>query len=147
MSSSPFVWRVLRTATDSSAATNLRCVATSLFLCAVADDGVQLFPGLIYRMIKPKVVLLVFACGKLVLTGAKVIVVFIPSDIHYPACVPRPHVDACRADVFFLPFVQVREEIYTAFNTIYTVLCEFRGPRTMVQCVAQCRLDTKHTSI
>jgi hypothetical protein len=23
---------------------------------------------------------------------------------------------------------QVREEIYTAFNTIYTVLCEFRKP-------------------
>ena len=24
--------------------------------------------------------------------------------------------------------LQVREEIYTAFNTIYTVLCEFRKP-------------------
>jgi transcription initiation factor TFIID TATA-box-binding protein len=24
--------------------------------------------------------------------------------------------------------IQVREEIYTAFNTIYTVLCEFRKP-------------------
>ncbi|EPQ58556.1 TBP-domain-containing protein [Gloeophyllum trabeum ATCC 11539] len=53
----------------------------------------ELFPGLIYRMIKPKVVLLVFVSGKIVLTGAK-----------------------------------VREEIYTAFNTIYTVLCEFRKP-------------------
>ncbi|KAH9970361.1 transcription factor TFIID-domain-containing protein, partial [Lactifluus volemus] len=51
----------------------------------------ELFPGLIYRMIKPKVVLLIFVSGKIVLTGAK-----------------------------------VREEIYTAFNTIYTVLCEFR---------------------
>jgi transcription initiation factor TFIID TATA-box-binding protein len=30
-----------------------------------------LFPGLIYRMITPKVVLLVFVSGKLVLTGAK----------------------------------------------------------------------------
>lgn len=53
---------------------------------------VQLFPGLIYRMIKPKVVLLIFVSGKIVLTGAK-----------------------------------VREEIYTAFNQIYTVLAEFRS--------------------
>ncbi|KIY48329.1 TATA-box binding protein, partial [Fistulina hepatica ATCC 64428] len=53
----------------------------------------ELFPGLIYRMIKPKVVLLIFVSGKIVLTGAK-----------------------------------VREEIYAAFNTIYTVLCEFRKP-------------------
>lgn len=53
----------------------------------------ELFPGLIYRMIKPKVVLLIFVSGKIVLTGAK-----------------------------------VREEIYTAFNTIYTVLCEFKKP-------------------
>ncbi|KAJ7736507.1 TBP-domain-containing protein [Mycena olivaceomarginata] len=50
----------------------------------------KLFPGLIYRMTKPKVVLLNFVSGKIILTGAKV----------------------C-------------EEIYTAFNTIYTVLYEF----------------------
>jgi len=31
----------------------------------------ELFPGLIYRMIKPKIVLLVFVSGKVVLTGAK----------------------------------------------------------------------------
>jgi hypothetical protein len=31
------------------------------------------------------------------------------------------------ADLVFLD-LQVREEIYTAFNTIYTVLCEFRKP-------------------
>ena len=34
--------------------------------------GFQLFPGLIYRMIKPKIVLLIFVSGKIVLTGAKV---------------------------------------------------------------------------
>jgi transcription initiation factor TFIID TATA-box-binding protein len=51
----------------------------------------ELFPGLIYRMIKPKVVLLIFVSGKIVLTGAK-----------------------------------VREEIYMAFNQIYSVLVEFR---------------------
>jgi transcription initiation factor TFIID TATA-box-binding protein len=32
----------------------------------------ELFPGLIYRMIKPKIVLLIFVSGKIVLTGAKV---------------------------------------------------------------------------
>ena len=32
----------------------------------------ELFPGLIYRMMKPKDVLLIFVSGKLVLTGAKV---------------------------------------------------------------------------
>jgi transcription initiation factor TFIID TATA-box-binding protein len=32
----------------------------------------ELFPGLIYRMVKPKIVLLVFVSGKIVLTGAKV---------------------------------------------------------------------------
>lgn len=31
-----------------------------------------MFPGLIYRMLKPKVVLLIFVSGKIVLTGAKV---------------------------------------------------------------------------
>ena len=36
----------------------------------------QLFPGLIYRMIKPKVVLLIFVSGKIVLTGAKVGAIF-----------------------------------------------------------------------
>lgn len=30
-----------------------------------------MFPGLIYRMHKPKIVLLIFASGKIVLTGAK----------------------------------------------------------------------------
>uniref|UniRef100_A0A6B2LKN4 TATA-box-binding protein n=1 Tax=Arcella intermedia TaxID=1963864 RepID=A0A6B2LKN4_9EUKA len=31
----------------------------------------ELFPGLIYRMVDPKVVLLIFVSGKIVLTGAK----------------------------------------------------------------------------
>lgn len=71
----------------------------------------ELFPGLIYRMMKPKIVLLIFvsvshSCahatrqnhviepsvqGKIVLTGAK-----------------------------------VREEIYQAFELIYPVLSDFR---------------------
>lgn len=32
----------------------------------------EIFPGLIYRMVKPKIVLLIFVSGKVVLTGAKV---------------------------------------------------------------------------
>ena len=31
----------------------------------------ELFPGLVYRMVDPKVVLLIFVSGKVVLTGAK----------------------------------------------------------------------------
>ena len=31
----------------------------------------EIFPGLIYRMVEPKIVLLIFASGKIVLTGAK----------------------------------------------------------------------------
>ena len=62
-------------------------------------------------MIKPKVVLLIFVSGKIVLTGAKVYSSLFPSTDH-----------------LLIVVVQVREEIYTAFNTIYTVLCEFRKP-------------------
>jgi len=31
----------------------------------------ELFPGLIYRLVEPRVVLLIFVSGKIVLTGAK----------------------------------------------------------------------------
>ena len=47
----------------------------SLFPCAapvILTYDKQLFPGLIYRMHRPKVVLLIFVSGKIVLTGAKV---------------------------------------------------------------------------
>ncbi len=36
----------------------------------------ELFPGLIYRMVQPKIVLLIFVSGKIVLTGAKVCILF-----------------------------------------------------------------------
>jgi transcription initiation factor TFIID TATA-box-binding protein len=51
----------------------------------------ELFPGLIYRMLEPKIVLLIFVSGKIVLTGAK-----------------------------------EREDINTAFNNIYDILCDFK---------------------
>ncbi|KDQ49859.1 hypothetical protein JAAARDRAFT_63486 [Jaapia argillacea MUCL 33604] len=62
--------------------------------CDFSSYGPELFPGLIYRMIKPKVVLLIFVLGKTTY--------------------------GCKG--------KLREEIYTAFNAIYTVLCEFRKP-------------------
>ena len=47
-------------------------VLSVMHLRANVNTLSQLFPGLIYRMIKPKVVLLIFVSGKIVLTGAKV---------------------------------------------------------------------------
>ncbi|KAJ7348977.1 TBP-domain-containing protein [Mycena albidolilacea] len=103
----------------------------------------ELFPGLIYRMIKSKVVLLIFVSGKIVLTGAKVysFLLFIPSYIRRSTCArctpdetrPAPaHVASSypnySVDVVPVPPGYVREEIYTAFSTIYTVLCEFHKP-------------------
>jgi transcription initiation factor TFIID TATA-box-binding protein len=38
---------------------------------AYATYEPELFPGLIYRMLVPKIVLLIFVSGKIVLTGAK----------------------------------------------------------------------------
>jgi TATA-box binding protein (TBP) (component of TFIID and TFIIIB) len=38
------------------------------FLCLSSYEP-ELFPGLIYKMVKPQVVLLIFASGKVVLTG------------------------------------------------------------------------------
>lgn len=52
--------------------------AIRLELLSVSTHGVfasyepELFPGLIYRMMNPKTVLLVFASGKIVIAGAKV---------------------------------------------------------------------------
>lgn len=44
-----------------------------LFLVGLMQYEPELFPGLIYRMKQPKIVLLIFVSGKIVLTGAKVI--------------------------------------------------------------------------
>ena len=56
----------------------------------------EMFPGLIYRMIKPKIVLLIFVSGKIVLTGAK-----------------------------------ERNDIFSAFKTIYPVLLSFKKKDTI----------------
>ena len=45
----------------------------------------EIFPGLIYRMVNPKIVLLIFASGKIVLTGAKTKEdIFKAFDLMYP---------------------------------------------------------------
>ncbi|KAK4701074.1 transcription initiation factor TFIID TATA-box-binding protein, partial [Phenoliferia sp. Uapishka_3] len=82
----------------------------------------ELFPGLIYRMVKPKVVLLIFVSGKIVLTGAKV--PFFPSPFGMKR---RNWLLITR--VVSLPLIsQFRQEIYQAFAAIYPVLSEFRKP-------------------
>ena len=48
--------------------TNLICLVIGQF----SSYEPELFPGLIYRMVKPRIVLLIFVSGKVVLTGAKV---------------------------------------------------------------------------
>jgi hypothetical protein len=61
---------------------NLWCVHVSVILKSKLNDvnllflqyEPELFPGLIYRMKQPKIVLLIFVSGKIVLTGAKVAV-------------------------------------------------------------------------
>lgn len=68
-------------------------------------------------MVKPKVVLLIFVSGKIVLTGAKVRLPFLLSSL-----LPSPAHLTRRA-----PY-QFREEIYAAFAAIYPVLSEFRKP-------------------
>ena len=78
-SNSRSAWRVLRTVTDSLAVMSQRYVILALCCCMVLTNLLQLFPGLIYRMIKPKVVLLIFVSGKIVLTGAKVNACFLLS--------------------------------------------------------------------
>ncbi|KAJ7891223.1 TBP-domain-containing protein [Mycena olivaceomarginata] len=70
-------------------------------------------------------VLLIFVSGKIVvLTGTKVssFSLFVLSYIRRSICARRTPDETRPAPA------RVCEEIYTAFNTIYTVLCEFRKP-------------------
>jgi hypothetical protein len=57
----------------------------------------ELFPGLIYRMIKPKIVLLIFVSGKIVLTGAKVREeIYQAFEMIYPVLQGKFHPFRCR---------------------------------------------------
>lgn len=42
-----------------------------IFIFVLSSYEPEVFPGLIYRMIKPHIVLLIFVNGKIVFTGAK----------------------------------------------------------------------------
>jgi len=66
-----------------------------------------MFPGLIFRIIDPKVVLLIFVSGKLVLTGAKVMI--FSSDF-----------------LCFSLLSKKRDDIMKAFEIIYHILVQCR---------------------
>jgi transcription initiation factor TFIID TATA-box-binding protein len=61
----------------------------SFFLSLKRLTTPRLFPGLIYPMIKPKVVLLIFVSGKIVLTAAKVCSLLVLSHIRCSTCARR----------------------------------------------------------
>ena len=42
--------------------------------CVLCSYEPELFPGLIYRMVRPRIVLLIFVSGKVVLTGKFVLI-------------------------------------------------------------------------
>lgn len=72
----------------------------------------ELFPGLIYRMVKPRIVLLIFVSGKVVLTGKRSIRLsfccWLFTNSHYALGAKE------------------RNEIYQAFEYIYPILKGFR---------------------
>ena len=81
----------------------------------------ELFPGLIYRMIKPKIVLLIFVSGKIVLTGAKV-----------------------REEIY-----QAFEMIYPVLQGLFTLLDNFTRARFLIrlqQTSERCNRQHIHTS-
>lgn len=47
----------------------LNSIIFNFFLLYLNSYEPELFPGLIYRMVKPRIVLLIFVSGKVVLTG------------------------------------------------------------------------------
>jgi transcription initiation factor TFIID TATA-box-binding protein len=49
----------------------IRLEGLALRTCNFSNYEPEIFPGLIYRMVNPKVVLLIFTTGKIVITGAK----------------------------------------------------------------------------
>ena len=96
----------------------------------------ELFPGLIYRMKVPKIVLLIFVSGKVVLTGK----LFGPDALACcwmqfcrnktqdgcmtPCCCCNMQV--CRPGLQVHAGAKDKEQIYKAFENIYPVLGQFR---------------------
>lgn len=88
----------------------------------------ELFPGLIYRMKVPKVVMLVFVSGKVVLTGA-----YLPGCCAVPLYSrgrPAVQADNCSPHMSHMQRLSAgaksKNDIYEAFNQIYPVLAQFR---------------------
>ena len=94
-------------------------VCVSLSLARSRQYEPELFPGLIYRMRSPKIVLLIFVSGKVVITGGKA------RTQHSSQLVSCLCVRCAWADVFAIA-MQRREDVYEAFENIYPVLTEFR---------------------
>ena len=91
----------------------------------------ELFPGLIYRMKEPKVVLLIFVSGKVVLTGMPNLDL---SKLHSTASPCVLHFTSC---ILLHAGAKQREDLFAAFEKIYPVLQEFRkGAMQIPQAVA-----------
>lgn len=77
-------------------------VATKIkwFVCFSYEP--ELFPGLIYRMIKPRIVLLIFVSGKVVLTGetcSLLVASLHPVICQRPKVILRLNPNLCRGEV------------------------------------------------
>jgi TATA-box binding protein (TBP) (component of TFIID and TFIIIB) len=74
----------------------------------------ELFPGLIYRMMKPKIVLLIFVSGKIVLTGAKVREeIYQAFELIYPVLQGLCHCDTSHYDVVLILPCRFPQELST----------------------------------
>lgn len=85
----------------------------------------ELFPGLIYRMVQPRIVLLIFVSGKVVLTG---IFTIRPLSLtgrisQVDARVPLLHAPC---HLYLLAGAKHKTEIMDAFRNIYPLLKKFR---------------------
>jgi len=113
MSSSPSGWSWLELFAGSSFGRGLcisECSVNNIFDVAIP----QLFPGLIYRVIKPTVVLLIFVSGKIVLIGNELDACFLFSDHTLLIAVHGylPPFSLCQAREMYA----VSNKISTAFN-------------------------------
>lgn len=64
------------------------CYCKILIYFLIYSYEPELFPGLIYRMVKPRIVLLIFVSGKVVLTG-QLLAIFITNSLHLRFCLHR----------------------------------------------------------
>jgi len=78
----------------------------------------ELFPGLIYRMVRPRIVLLIFVSGKVVLTGEVAMTSsrFSLLSMHVPGLLASSSPLGAKE----------RSEIMDAFSNIYPILKSFK---------------------